>query len=72
MHEENEMQKGRLSPGMSLVTVDVVDSVSSGPCFELLACLTVGIAVSGSYSRHTVFECIECPESVYIARSLGG
>lgn len=45
MHEENEMQKGRLSPGMSLVTVDVVDSVSSSSCLELLTFFTIGIAV---------------------------
>lgn len=66
------MQKGRLSPGISLVTVDVVDSVSSGPYFELLTCLTAGIAVSGSCSRRTVSECIEGLERVYIARSLSG
>lgn len=62
MHEEDEMQKGR----MSLSFIDVIDFVSSGPCCELLACLTVGIAVCGSYSR---CERIECFELVYIAGS---
>ena len=62
MHEEDEMQKGRMS--LFVIINDVVDFVPSGPCCELLTCLTVNIAVCGSWSRR-----VEYLERVYIAGS---
>ena len=60
MHEEDEMQKGR----MCISLVHDIDFVPSGLCCELLTCLTVNIAVCGSWSRR-----VEYLERVYIAGS---
>ena len=67
MHED-EMQISRLSCDLSLffivILVVVVVVTATGARCELFTYFPFGTAVSGSYARRIVFECLEYSENV--------